>query len=66
MNMATKGDDPTHVVIVGGGVAGQSAAESLRQAGFRGSITILTAEEHPPYDRTGMSKALFMTGPAGS
>jgi NADPH-dependent 2,4-dienoyl-CoA reductase/sulfur reductase-like enzyme len=30
LNMATKGDDPTQVVIVGGGPAGLSAAESLR------------------------------------
>lgn len=36
LNMATRGEDPTHVVIVGGGPCGISAAESLRQGGFRG------------------------------
>ncbi|CAD8166108.1 unnamed protein product [Paramecium pentaurelia] len=60
LNMATKGDDPTHVVIVGGGVSGQSAAETLRQAGFRGKITIITAEDTLPYDRTPMSKMSFL------
>lgn len=30
LNMATLGSDPNHYVILGGGPAGQSAAESLR------------------------------------
>lgn len=59
LTMSTKGTDPSHYVIVGGGPAGQSAAETLRQGGFEGSITILTAEEFLPYDRTGLSKAIF-------
>ncbi|KAM3129129.1 hypothetical protein pb186bvf_018765 [Paramecium bursaria] len=65
LNMATRGQDPTHYVIIGGGVSGQSAAESLRQAGFQGQITIISAESLLPYDRTGMSKALFQVGPQG-
>ncbi|CAD8149368.1 unnamed protein product [Paramecium pentaurelia] len=65
LNMVTKGDDPTHVVIVGGGVSGQSAAETLRQAGFRGRITIITAEDSLPYDRTPMSKMTFMVKQQG-
>ncbi|CAK75778.1 unnamed protein product (macronuclear) [Paramecium tetraurelia] len=65
LNMVTKGDDPTHVVIVGGGVSGQSAAETLRQAGFRGKITIITAEDSLPYDRTPMSKMTFLVKQQG-
>lgn len=34
--------DKRHFVIVGGGVSGLSAAETLRQSGFEGEITILT------------------------
>lgn len=47
--------DKRHFLIVGGGVAGLSAAETLRQSGFEGQITILTKEDQLPYDRTGLS-----------
>lgn len=43
-------------VIVGGGAAGHIAAEAMRQEGFQGNITILTAEQDRPYDRTELSK----------
>ncbi len=48
-------------VIVGGGPAGQHAAEGLRQGGYRGPITLISAEDRPPYDRTQVSKG-FLTG----
>jgi 3-phenylpropionate/trans-cinnamate dioxygenase ferredoxin reductase subunit len=48
-----------HVVIVGGGLAGWRAAEELRAAGFSGQLTLLSAEEHPPYDRPPLSKRLL-------
>jgi len=43
-------------VIVGGGAAGISAAETLRTSGFQGEIKLVTREENPPYDRTQLSK----------
>jgi len=54
--MAKKGSDPRRFVIIGGGPAGLSAAETLRQAGFEGEITIISKEKHLPYDRTMLSK----------
>lgn len=45
--------------IVGGGVAGASAAESLRGAGFAGRIVIVGDEAHAPYERPPLSKELL-------
>ncbi|EAS02251.1 pyridine nucleotide-disulfide oxidoreductase (macronuclear) [Tetrahymena thermophila SB210] len=52
-------NDKRKFVIVGGGPAGISAAETLRQSGYTGQITILSKEKFIPYDRTILSKALF-------
>jgi 3-phenylpropionate/trans-cinnamate dioxygenase ferredoxin reductase subunit len=43
-------------VIVGAGLAGASAAESLRTAGFDGRIRLFGAERHRPYLRPPLSK----------
>ena len=43
-------------LIVGGGAAGLSAAETLRQAGFTGEISIISDESSLPYDRTMLTK----------
>ncbi len=44
------------VLIVGGGHAGAQAAVALRQEKFDGSIAIVGAEPHPPYERPPLSK----------
>lgn len=46
------------VVIVGGGPAGATCAESLRQEGFTGRIVMVCRENVVPYDRIRVSKIL--------
>ena len=43
-------------VIVGGGLAGAKAAETLRQEGFDGSVVVLAGEAEHPYERPPLSK----------
>ena len=47
-----------HYVVIGGGPAGLSCAETLRQAGFTGEITMISNDSIVPYDRTALSKAV--------
>lgn len=47
------------VVVVGAGVAGTRAAETLRQEGYDGELTIVGAERHAPYHRPPLSKKLL-------
>ena len=51
------------VVIVGGGGAGAAAAEMLRREGYRGRLTIISADQSAPYDRPALSKE-FLIGSA--
>ena len=48
-----------NVVIVGGGQAGHQTAESLRAGGFAGSIGMLCAEPHLPYQQPPLSKGFL-------
>lgn len=47
---------PTSVVILGGGAAGHAAAETVRNEGYAGPVTLIAADEHAPYDRPNVSK----------
>lgn len=44
------------IVILGGGVAGATAAVTLREQGFHGEIVLIGAESRPPYNRPPLSK----------
>ncbi|MGD8339225.1 MAG: FAD-dependent oxidoreductase [Gammaproteobacteria bacterium] len=50
-----------HLVIAGGGQAATQAAQSARQAGFDGAITLVAAEPCLPYQRPPLSKS-FLSG----
>lgn len=47
------------VAVVGAGAAGLHAAEALRRAGYDGRLTLIGAEDEPPYDRPPLSKHLL-------
>lgn len=47
---------PDSVVIVGGGLAGATAAFALRKQGFAGRVVLVSEEEAIPYERPPLSK----------
>ncbi|HZN80254.1 MAG TPA: FAD-dependent oxidoreductase, partial [Mycobacterium sp.] len=47
------------IVIVGGGLAAARTAEQLRRSEYTGPITIVSDEEHLPYDRPPLSKEVL-------
>ena len=52
-------EQPFMYVIVGGGLAGTSAIEGIRELDKKGSILLIAGEKHPPYDRPPLSKKLW-------
>jgi 3-phenylpropionate/trans-cinnamate dioxygenase ferredoxin reductase component len=52
------------VLIVGGGLAAQRCAETLRRRGCEASVRIVGEEPDPPYDRPPLSKEV-LSGAAG-
>jgi NADPH-dependent 2,4-dienoyl-CoA reductase/sulfur reductase-like enzyme len=49
-------------LIIGAGMAGEAAAQALREADAGATIGMLGEESHPPYDRPPLSKALWKGG----
>ncbi|MDX3248266.1 FAD-dependent oxidoreductase [Streptomyces sp. ME18-1-4] len=54
------------VVVVGAGMAGVQTAVALREQGFDGTVTVIGAEPHQPYDRPPLSKAVLLGKSEGS
>jgi NADPH-dependent 2,4-dienoyl-CoA reductase/sulfur reductase-like enzyme len=47
------------IVIVGGGLAAARTAEQLRRSEYPGAVTIVSDEDHLPYDRPPLSKEVL-------
>ncbi len=60
------GGSPERVVVVGAGMAGVQTAVALRERGFTGTVTLIGAEPHQPYDRPPLSKAVLLGRAEGS
>src|SRR5690348_6844229 len=59
MSNNKNGSGDPGVLIVGGGLAGQRRAETLRRRGYEGPVRMLCAESEPPYDRPPLSKGVL-------
>jgi NADPH-dependent 2,4-dienoyl-CoA reductase/sulfur reductase-like enzyme len=53
-------------LIVGGGMTAAAAIGGIREVDPTGSIGVVTSEEHPPYNRPPLSKALWKGAPFDS
>ncbi|MFT4082166.1 MAG: FAD-dependent oxidoreductase [Nocardioides sp.] len=54
--MSDTSQTPERIVILGGGLAAASAAQTLREEGYDGAITLVGAEPELPYERPQLSK----------
>jgi NADPH-dependent 2,4-dienoyl-CoA reductase/sulfur reductase-like enzyme len=57
---------PRRVVVAGAGMAGVQTAVALREQGFTGTVSLIGAEPHQPYDRPPLSKAVLLGKAEGS
>ncbi len=46
-------------MVVGASLAGARAADALRRQGFAGTLDLVGAEKHPPYERPPLSKQIL-------
>jgi NADPH-dependent 2,4-dienoyl-CoA reductase/sulfur reductase-like enzyme len=53
-------------LIVGGGMTAAAAVPGIRQTDPKGSIGLISAEPHPPYNRPPLSKGLWQGAPLKS
>lgn len=53
-------DQDRTIVIVGAGLAGAKAAETLRAEGFAGRVVLVGEEPDPPYERPPLSKGYLL------
>jgi 3-phenylpropionate/trans-cinnamate dioxygenase ferredoxin reductase component len=51
---------PSRIVIIGASLAGASAALALREQGFQGEVLLIGEEDHRPYERPPLSKAILL------
>ena len=61
--MATK---KYRYLIIGGGMTAESAVRGIREIDPDGSIGLISAEPHPPYNRPPLSKSLWKGDPESS
>jgi nitrite reductase (NADH) large subunit len=47
-----------HILVIGGGIAGQAVCEATRQLHPDVPITLVCGEDHPPYDRVRLGQLL--------
>src|SRR5215831_6572099 len=53
-------------LIIGGGMTAAAAVAGIREIDRGGTIGLISAETHPPYDRPPLSKALWKGTPLDS
>ncbi|WP_445283859.1 NAD(P)/FAD-dependent oxidoreductase [Streptomyces sp. DSM 118148] len=66
MSEQTAQQGARRVVVAGAGMAGVQTAVALREQGFTGTVTLIGAEPHQPYDRPPLSKAVLLGTAEGS
>lgn len=62
MSNSTAPTGDSRIVIIGAGLAGAKTAETLRENGYVGAITLIGDELHLPYERPPLSKEFLNDG----